>query len=182
MNEFTYKEQDLGMDVVWVIVGTFVFFAFVYAFVRFLRFWYVSDRQAEKFLNNQTIPNIVANLTGLDFEAWTAALLSSIGARASHQGGSFDHGVDVAAELDGKKIAVQCKKYYGGKLVGERSVRELYGAMVGERYDRALLVTTSNFTFEAKKWAKGKPGLVLVNAKLLERIIQNSQMLKDLLK
>ena len=67
-------------------------------------------------------------------------------------------------------------------MVGEPILRDLYGAMHAGGFDKAMVITTGHFTREAIAWAEDKKDLVLINAKLLERIILNRELMRDLLK
>lgn len=74
-------------------------------------------------------------------------------------GKSGDGGIDVEgmirfAGLISFPVMVQCKRYKGS--VGPSMVRDFRGAMAG-RADRGMLITTGNFTRDAKREAT-KPG------------------------
>ncbi|MGY0065223.1 restriction endonuclease (plasmid) [Streptomyces sp. LZ34] len=67
------------------------------------------------------------------------------------QGGSNDRGLDVLVSLrDGRRIAIQCKRYREGNRVGSEHIqilngtyRDIHGADLG------VIVTTSGFTRDA---------------------------------
>ncbi|MDP2659102.1 MAG: restriction endonuclease [Dehalococcoidia bacterium] len=49
---------------------------------------------------------------------------------------------------------VQCKDW--AKPVGEPPVRDLYGVVASERAVKGILITSSNFTEAARRFAQGK--------------------------
>ena len=90
------------------------------------------------------------------FEQWCAARLREQGFRVSEVGGQGDHGVDLIAERGEDRIVVQCKRWFGVRLVGEPQVRDLYGAMHHESATGAMVITTGVFSEPALAWARGK--------------------------
>ena len=82
------------------------------------------------------------------------------GFRVSEVGGQGDHGVDLIAERGEDRIVVQCKRWFGIRLVGEPQVRDLYGAMHHESATGAMMITTGVFSEPALAWARGKPVLL----------------------
>jgi hypothetical protein len=82
-----------------------------------------------------------------------------------HAGGPGDGGVDLRLERPGRRAIVQCK-WYGG-YVGPAMVREVYGALVHEQADEAYLVTTGRLSAAARRWAAGKP-LLLIDGEAFE--------------
>lgn len=91
-----------------------------------------------------------------DFEALVAETYAALGYSVQHVGHSGDHGIDVALRTQsGEDWVVQCKRYHGS--VGEGYIRELYGTMIAEKAERAVLVTTAEITPPARTWARGKP-------------------------
>jgi len=72
-------------------------------------------------------------------------------------GGQGDHGVDLIAERDGARTAVQCKRWFGVRSVGEPEIRDLFGAMQHEGASSGLVLTTGRYSDAAVKWAQGKP-------------------------
>jgi hypothetical protein len=99
----------------------------------------------------------LVQIPSADFETLIGRYFKTQGYVVRHVGQSGDHGVDLAVYTpkEGKWI-VQCKRYKT-RTVGEAAVRDLYGAMMHEHADRALLFTTSVFTQPALDWAAEKP-------------------------
>lgn len=67
------------------------------------------------------------------------------------QGGSNDRGLDVLVHLrDGRRIAIQCKRYREGNRVGSEHIQILNGTYRDiHRADLGVIVTTSGFTRDA---------------------------------
>jgi restriction system protein len=90
------------------------------------------------------------------FEELVAETYRGLGYRARRTGHSGDHGIDVELRTpQGERWIVQCKRYRDS--VGEGIVRELYGTLVSEKAERAVLVTSAEITPPAESWARGKP-------------------------
>jgi hypothetical protein len=107
------------------------------------------------------------------FEELVAETYRALGYSAQRTGKSGDHGVDVLVFTPaGKRWIVQCKRYRD--TVGESVVRELYGTLMSERADRAVLVTSANITAPAVEWARGKP-IALVDGPALLRLIEQAR-------
>lgn len=117
-----------------------------------------------------------------EFEKFVSHLLNKMGFQATATKPSQDGGVDVVAESDKPlmkgKIVVQCKRYQ--QPVGVTTVRELYGVMSHEGAMKGVIITTSDFTTEARKFAEGKP-IELVDGALLQQLIKRHGMEKNAL-
>ncbi len=79
-----------------------------------------------------------------------------------------DGGIDILVTDDyGQQSIVQCKRYKG--TVGSATVRELYGTMIHTGAARAYLATTAEISIDARRWAEGKP-IVLIDGAWLEQL------------
>lgn len=112
------------------------------------------------------------NLTGIEFENLVDLLLSKAGFSVSQTKASHDGGIDLIANssqpfFKGNYI-IQCKRYAG--VVGEPIIRDLYGVVTNERANKGILITTGNFTNEAKKFAQGKNLELIGNLELVKLI------------
>jgi len=105
-----------------------------------------------------------------EFEELVADLFRARGYRTEVVGGMGDHGVDIEVTgRDGARALVQCKRYAQDRWVGEREVRDLFGAFTHDgRAAKAYLVTTSTFSNAARRWAKGKPITLLEGERLVK--------------
>ncbi|MEU6535593.1 restriction endonuclease [Streptomyces sp. NPDC047000] len=123
-------------------------------------------------------------MNGREFEQHVAALLRRDGcAEVAVQGGHRDRGVDIAARTaDGRRVAVQCKRFAAHSSVGSADVQRFIGsAKVLHRADVALFVATSPFTRDALALA-AECGITAVHRGLLERWNAGTalQVLQDL--
>lgn len=80
---------------------------------------------------------------------------------------SKDGGVDIqVTDPDGYEAIVQCKRYRG--TVGSATVRELYGTMIHSGVSRAFLVTSGTISEDARRWAMGKPIILIDGRRVVE--------------
>ncbi len=80
-----------------------------------------------------------------------------------------DGGVDLLLRREGALTIVQCKQWRAWK-VGAPRVRDLYGAMMHERAAAAILVTSGEFTWPARAFARGKPIRLIAGGELARMI------------
>lgn len=105
------------------------------------------------------------------FEQLVAEMFKQKGYSATVTPLQGDHGVDVILRApNGEKEVVQCKRYQG--QVGEPIVRDFFGAMMHENAVRGYIVTTGEFTQQAKDWARGKP-IELIDGQQLTHMRQS---------
>ena len=114
------------------------------------------------------------------FEHLAKRLLRSAGfINASVTGGSGDGGIDGVGvyrlSLVSFPVYFQCKRYKGA--VGPEKVRDFRGAMQG-RGDKGLLITTGNFTTEAKNEATrdGAPPIDLIDGEQLCELLREHRL------
>ena len=86
------------------------------------------------------------------FEEWCAVRLREQGYQVTAVGGQSDQGVDLIAEREGARMAVQCKRWFGVRQVGEPQIRDLFGAMQHERASSGMVLTTGQFSPAAVNW------------------------------
>jgi restriction system protein len=101
------------------------------------------------------------------FERLSQRLLREAGfLKVAVTGRSGDGGIDgigvLRVNLLSFQVLFQCKRYQGS--VGSSAIRDFRGAMVG-RSDKGLLITTGNFTPDAKREATrdGAPAIDLID-------------------
>ena len=108
-----------------------------------------------------------------DFERLVQTIYQRLGYRVRHVGHAGDHGVDLEIRTPGgERWVVQCKRWRGS--VGESTVRELFGTLLHEGANRAVLVTSAEITPPAEEWARGKP-IDLVDGTALLELIERAQ-------
>ena len=107
------------------------------------------------------------------FEILVLDLLHAMGYGASradlqHVGRSHDGGIDGIISLDRlglEKVFVQAKRWQGS--VGREAVQAFYGALAGQRANKGVLITTSNFTPHAIEFAQSIEKIVLIDGSRL---------------
>jgi restriction system protein len=94
-----------------------------------------------------------------EFEHLITELMRRMGLRAESTGRSGDGGVDCVAFDDrpvvGGKVIVQVKRY--AKTVNPSVVRDLFGTVIASGATKGVLITTSGFGPESRKFEQDKP-------------------------
>lgn len=123
---------------------------------------------------------VLLNMDPGDFEHLAKRLLRAAGfINATVMGGAGDGGIDgmgvYRLSLVSFPVYFQCKRYKGS--VGPEKVRDFRGAMQG-RGDKGLLITTGNFTAEAKKEATrdGAPPIDLIDGEQLCELLKDHRL------
>jgi len=123
---------------------------------------------------------VLLNMDPSDFEHLAKRLLRAAGfINATVMGGAGDGGIDgmgvYRLSLVSFPVYFQCKRYKGS--VGPEKVRDFRGAMQG-RGDKGLLITTGNFTAEAKKEATrdGAPPIDLIDGEHLCDLLKDHRL------
>ncbi len=85
-----------------------------------------------------------------------------------------DGGIDIDAydmrPIVGGRVIVQCKRY--SNPVGVVAVRELAGVMHQEKASKGVIITTSGFTTDAKRFAEREGGRIeLIDGEMLQRLL-----------
>lgn len=106
-------------------------------------------------------PALVHDLSPRKFEELIAELLHRSGVDVTLTPATRDGGRDIIAKVHsaiGSFLCyVECKKYSAERPVGVALVRELYGVVARDRVTLGVLVTTSHFTAQARKFSDGVP-------------------------
>lgn len=88
---------------------------------------------------------------GAEFEHYVAARLGRAGWRVATTPAAGDYGVDLIAEKDGRRVAVQCKRY--GRPVGVAAVQQVVSGARHHGCTRSIVVSNQEFTAAAKQLA-----------------------------
>lgn len=133
----------------------------------------ISDETAKRFeseiVNNQLLEINMNFIEGHDFEYYCAELLEKYGfSNATVTRGSGDQGVDIVAEKDKIKYAIQCKRY--DQPVGNKAVQEVAAGRSFYNCNAAIVMTNSTFTSSAIELAD-KLGVTLWDGNFLRDII-----------
>lgn len=118
--------------------------------------------------------SVLQELSGADFEKLIATLLTRMGFQTEMTKTSGDGGIDIVAVLDkpviGGRFLVQCKRYAPDNLVGASIVRDFYGAVTADRGTKGIIITTSDFTAQARGFAQ-RVGVELIPLEQLKRLL-----------
>lgn len=131
----------------------------------------------EAFWGAETCPDPSAEwdtLSGVEFEQAVASWLRTEGFDVQTTRASGDGGVDIVARLDkplvGGRFIIQCKRLQKGSIVGEPTVRDLFGALMADSSAvKAILITTSKFSAQARAFAEAN-GIELIDGATLARL------------
>ena len=131
----------------------------------------------ESFFEGSTdsLPEIdkIDEMDGRTFELFTGDLLFRNGfENITVTQASYDFGVDVIAEKDDVKYAIQCKRYNGP--IGVSAVQEVIASKSLHDCHVACVLTNSSFTPAAVELAK-KNLVILWDRKKLQKFIDNAQ-------
>lgn len=117
-------------------------------------------KQVKIFLLNENEQEITTPVKNpYDFEKQCADILNNHGWKAKATSKSLDQGVDVIAEKDGKKIAIQCKLY--SQPVGNKAVQEVNAGKIYYKTDYAAVVSNNTYTISARQLAQNCGVLLL---------------------
>lgn len=97
------------------------------------------------------------HFTPTEFEYFIGYLFQEKGFDVEVTQQSNDYGIDVIAEDEDSKIAIQVKRKKPGNKVGSKTVRESLGSLHKYNADEALIVTSSSFTNPAIEQGKDSP-------------------------
>jgi len=118
------------------------------------------------------VRNRFSNLTPRQFEELIARLFQKMGFSVSLTSLTGDYGADIIAKKGNDKIIIEVKKYAQGNNISNKSIRQLLGAMPKFNANKAIFVTSSDFTLSAEVQAKNSPIELWNYDKLKERVLQ----------
>ncbi len=108
-----------------------------------------------------------------DFEYLISELYNRMGYETKVTKSSYDGGADVHAEKKkvGKRelLLIQCKRYKGN--IGVVDVRNLLGIVSASKATKGVLISSSDFTREAKKFSNNNPRIELIGIKQLSQLL-----------
>ena len=128
-------------------------------------------KQYEKDKLSKSGFNEIDQMDGLKFEKYLAALFENLGYSVRRTPYHNDYGADLIVSKDGQKIAVQVKRYR--RNVGVKGIQEAVAACGKYHCQRAMVVTNSYFTEQAKELAKAN-SVDLWDRTKLERMMQHA--------
>ena len=108
-------------------------------------------------------------MEGHEFERFCADILRRNGyQRVEVTRGSGDQGVDIIAVKDGKKYAIQCKRY--NQKLGNKPVQEVHAGKTIYGCNVAVVMTNNYFTEGGKEAARAL-GVELWDRDVLRRML-----------
>ena len=149
---------------IWIFAAALVLAIAVIAFII------INERRKQERLARSGIHEI-DEMSGLDFEKYLQAMLIRKGYKHVKLTTTYDLGVDLIAEKDGVHWAIQAKRYKG--TVGLDAVRQVVAAANHYKCDRAMVITNSYFTRNARTIAQSTNCVLIDRDKLIEIILAN---------
>jgi HJR/Mrr/RecB family endonuclease/predicted transcriptional regulator len=112
------------------------------------------------------------NMEGHDFECFCAHIMSNNGyGNVDVTVGSGDYGVDILAEKDGVKYAIQCKR--SETSIGNKAIQEIFSGKSHYGCHVGVVMTNNYFTQSATETAKTN-GIILWDRDKLDEMIANA--------
>lgn len=115
----------------------------------------------------------IDRMSGSEFEAFLNKLFKSLGYRSTNLKDTGDFGADLLIRVDGRKIAVQAKRY--SKNVSLSAVQEIVAAKAYYESDEAAVATNSYFTRSAQELAQVN-GVTLWDRDDLSRMMADARV------
>ncbi len=100
---------------------------------------------------SNTIDNYSNDMNGHEYEHFVSEIINELGYESYVTKGSGDQGVDVIAEVNNYKIAIQCKHY--NSKVSNKAIQEIHAAKGIYDCDFALVVSNNDYTKSAREAA-----------------------------
>ncbi|QDU72632.1 restriction endonuclease [Mucisphaera calidilacus] len=124
-------------------------------------------------LERQTGIESIRSLSWREFELLLGEAFRRQRYMVEDTGGVADGGVDLILSRRGQVTLVQAKQWKARK-VGVKIVRELFGVQISRQAHDAIVVTSGDYTREARQFAASN-GVKLVDGPVLERMIADVQ-------
>ena len=161
---------SLSQVLVLYVVGYFVLY-----YVCAIVVWFV-NKKGEPESRSTCSPRQTVNMqqvdamTGAEFEVFCVKVLRENGYGMVRQTkATGDQGVDIIAEKDNKKYAIQCKCYRNP--VGNHSVMEVCSGRIYYGCDIGVVMTNSTFTPQAIEHAN-RTGVLLWDRKTILKMLE----------
>ena len=136
-------------------------------------FWFARSRR--RLVDSQTSLESLRQTPWKQLEFLVAEAYRRQGYAVEYSlGRGADGGVDLILRRDGRTALVQCKQWKTYS-VGASVIREMFGVLTAEQTDEVIVVTSGDFTREARSFAQGKPIQLLDGPQLLA-LVQSVQI------
>lgn len=112
-----------------------------------------------------------SHLSHFEFEAFIGKLFKRMGYETTVTRKTGDFGIDVIAKNSKNTIAIQVKQNSPGNHVGAVTVQNVLGSMWRYKANKAIIITTSDFTVQAEQQAREAP-VELWNKAVLHRMVR----------
>lgn len=113
-------------------------------------------------------------MSGLEFEKYIRFLLIDHGYRDVRLTEKNDLGIDIIAKKDADTWGIQVKRY--GKPVRLEAVRQVVTALRYYNCNKAMVVTNSTYTRQAKEIANSIDCLLIDREQLIELILDTKEV------
>jgi restriction system protein len=124
-------------------------------------------KQRQQLLEAQSGPDTLRAMSWRELELLVSEAYRRQGYQVQETGqGGADGGIDLVLLRDGRVSLVQCK-HWRTRRVGAPVVREQFGLLTHHQAAAVIIVTTGDFTPEAKAFAEGKPIELMAGPALL---------------
>lgn len=108
-------------------------------------------------------------LSWREFEILACEIYRQLGYQVFETSSGADGGVDLTLKKDGEVTLVQCK-HWRTKKIGVKTIRELYGVMISENANKAVVMCSGSYTNDAYSFAANKPISMIEGQTLLAMI------------
>ncbi len=142
IDEYTKSIMYFGIVLVFSCIIALIIY--IYKFIKEKKY----EHKLQEAIINTNITQ-VDNLNPYEFEEWIARFLRIAGYNAKATKKSGDYGVDVIAEKENNRIAIQVKKF--NKAVGIKAVQEVSAGMDYYNCCEGWVVTTAPYFTQAAK-------------------------------
>lgn len=138
-----------------ILIGIAIMCGTGYIIFKVIKYGYLHLRWRNSEYGYFDMVRKINNMNPREFEIFCANLLEKMDGYSSCQAteSTCDGGKDAIAITNNfKKVYVECKHYREDNLVGRPHLQKLIGACVGDGVQKALFITTSNYTQEALEY------------------------------
>jgi hypothetical protein len=133
------------------------------------------EQEVAAFASRDEEPSI-SSFDGHEYEEYCAGRLRDAGWETRYTPKSGDQGVDIIAERDGIRVAIQCKNYK--QPVGNKAVQEVLAGKSYERADFAAVVSPASYTPAATQLASAT-GVLLLHHRQLAHLARLMHEIKE---
>ncbi|HEU5103478.1 MAG TPA: restriction endonuclease [Roseiflexaceae bacterium] len=116
-------------------------------------------------------------MAGHQFEQYVARLMQQQGYSTTVTKGSGDLGVDIIAQKNGVRFAVQCKRY--GSNIPRTAISDAVAGKQHYKCTQAMVVTNQHFTASAIELAKSTECILIDRVQLASWVVQFRREQKD---